>query len=124
MRGFLVDEDLPRNLAELLRQRGHHAEDVREVGLRGQPDSRIVAYASEKELALITADVEFGHIHKFPPGTHHGIILLRFPNEAHADVLRHVTVTALSLLDTKDIDGNIVVVEPGQIRIQGQPRAD
>jgi predicted nuclease of predicted toxin-antitoxin system len=119
MRGFLVDEDLPRNLAELLRQRGHNAQDVRDVGLRGQADSRIFAYASQNELALVTADVEFAHIHKYPPGTHHGIVLLRFPSEAHADVLRHVTVTALSLLEARDIAGNIVVVEPGQIRIHG-----
>lgn len=119
MRGFLIDEDLPRNLAELLRARGHNAQDVRDVELRGQPDSRIFAYALENELALITADIEFAHIHRYPPGTHHGIVLLRFPNEAHADVLRHVTVTALSLLDAKEISGNIVVVEPGQIRIHG-----
>jgi predicted nuclease of predicted toxin-antitoxin system len=39
---FLVDEDLPRSTAQLVQSYGHDVEDVRDVGLRGQPDTKIV----------------------------------------------------------------------------------
>ncbi|MBI4563224.1 MAG: DUF5615 family PIN-like protein [Planctomycetes bacterium] len=39
----LVDEALPRSLAKALRDTGTEATDVRDVGLRGRPDSEIFA---------------------------------------------------------------------------------
>ena len=42
---FLVDEDMPRSTAVILRQAGYQAEDVRDVGLRGHTDEEIFAYA-------------------------------------------------------------------------------
>jgi len=35
---LLVDEALPRSLASHLREAGHEAEYVLDLGLRGQPD--------------------------------------------------------------------------------------
>lgn len=42
---FFVDEDMPRSTAPALRTAGYRAEDVREVGLSGQPDTIVFAYA-------------------------------------------------------------------------------
>ena len=44
---FLVDEDLPRSLARALRGAGHVAADVRDEGLRGEPDRRIFDVAQK-----------------------------------------------------------------------------
>jgi len=42
---FLVDEDLPRAVDNLLKQHGHEAVDVRDIGLRGAKDAEIARYA-------------------------------------------------------------------------------
>jgi len=42
---FLVDEDMPRSTAVALRTAGYTADDVRDVGLRGQRDADIFAHA-------------------------------------------------------------------------------
>lgn len=42
---FLVDEDMPQSTVPALRAGGYAAEDVRDVGLRSQPDSAVFAYA-------------------------------------------------------------------------------
>ena len=60
MARFLVDEDLPRALAPALREAGLDARDVREEGLRGQPDANIFSFAVERGFVIVTADVEFG----------------------------------------------------------------
>ena len=41
---FLIDEDLPRSTGDLLRQYGHDAIDIRDIGLTGSKDSQIAAY--------------------------------------------------------------------------------
>lgn len=38
---ILVDEDLPRSTAQLLRSLGVDACDVRDVGLKGTPDAEV-----------------------------------------------------------------------------------
>ncbi len=73
MSGFLVDEDLPRSLGQLLKQAGHVVEDVRDVGLRGRPDAEVFEAAGSCGLALLTGDVGFSNILLFPLGTHSGI---------------------------------------------------
>lgn len=78
---FLVDEDLPRSTAVALRQAGHTAEDVRDIGLRGHTDQAVFEYAQSVGAILVTADKGFANVLRFPPGSHAGIILVRVPNE-------------------------------------------
>ena len=49
---LLVDEDLPRSLAPALRAAGYDAADIRDEGLRGQPDARVFSYAQERGFAV------------------------------------------------------------------------
>jgi len=41
---FLVDEDMPRSTAKVLRDKGYEALDVCDCGLRGKSDSEYVYY--------------------------------------------------------------------------------
>lgn len=115
----LIDEDLPRSIAQLLKRYGHETYDVRDVGLRGAGDSDIAAYAQGKGLCIITGDYDFADIRNYPPEKYAGIIVLSFPNDASVSFI-------LSLLEgfLKDeklvsvISGKLAIVEPGQIRIR------
>jgi predicted nuclease of predicted toxin-antitoxin system len=123
MRGFLVDEDLPRSLAASLREHGHQAVDVRDVGLRGCADIDVFEYARRHGLTLITADLGFANEVVFPPADHFGVVLGRFPNSTPAPMLvLHVT-QGLEAMAGEDLQSCIVVVEPGQIRVRrvGRP---
>jgi predicted nuclease of predicted toxin-antitoxin system len=44
---FLIDASLPRSAGAVLRQLGHEATDVRDVGMRDAPDDIIAAYARD-----------------------------------------------------------------------------
>lgn len=56
---FLIDEQLPPALADRLREKGHAAEHIRDIGLGGAPDARIRARASQTGAVLITKDEDF-----------------------------------------------------------------
>lgn len=115
---ILVDEDLPKAVAALLRERGHEPEHVLEAGLRGSPDETILRHATDRKAALMTADLDFSNIKQYPLGSHNGVIVLRFPDYfRRRDILSLVS----RFLDSADLDslaGALVVVSPGSYRVR------
>jgi predicted nuclease of predicted toxin-antitoxin system len=115
---FLVDEDLPRSLARLLRAAGVGSDDVRDVGLRGEADDVIFEYAVSHGFALLTADLGFGNILRFRLGSHAGIIVVRFPNEVSSDTQNEAVSRTLRDLSDDEIRGSLIVIEPGRVRLR------
>jgi predicted nuclease of predicted toxin-antitoxin system len=76
----MVDEDLPRQAVQLLREYGYDAVSVVEQGMSGWKDPPLWIAIQKDERYLMTADKGFGDIRVYPPGTHQGILLLR-PDE-------------------------------------------
>jgi predicted nuclease of predicted toxin-antitoxin system len=58
-RGWLVDNNVPRGVTHLLRERGHVAIEVRDRLGGEAPDSAIAALARSEGLRIVTHDVEF-----------------------------------------------------------------
>lgn len=118
MAPFLIDEDLPRSLATALRKEGLTAEDVRDVGLRGQDDASVFSHAQSRGFVLMSGDLGFANILTYPLGSHLGIVIARFPNEMPAAHVTLSVVAGLRLLSEDDIRGNLVVITPGRIRLR------
>jgi len=116
---FLIDENLPRGVGNLLRQYGHEAIDIRDTELRGADDAHIAAYAQKQRLCLLSCDIGFGDIRNYPPGEYFGLLILRLPAKA-------TSVTILTLLNgflmqSKVVDqlsGKLAVIEIGRARIR------
>jgi predicted nuclease of predicted toxin-antitoxin system len=117
---FLVDEDLPHAVVGLLIEFGHEAIHVRDAGLRGQPDRQIFA-AQDRSAILLTSDVGFGNTLLFPPGTHRGIVVVRFPDHFRRDSILRLIRSFLAIADLSSVVGNLVIVEPGTYRIRRAP---
>jgi len=115
---FLIDEDLPRGLAVRLRTAGFDATDVREVGLRATPDAAIYQYAVAHTLAILTADLGFSNLVRFPLEEHHGIVVARFPNEIPAPSLNRMLTEAIGALGLNSLQQTLMIIEPGRIRIR------
>ena len=45
---FLVDADVPRSAADVVRRHGYNAVDVRDIGLRHADDSTIASHAQRE----------------------------------------------------------------------------
>lgn len=118
---FLVDEDMPRSLAPTLVAAGFQASDVRDEGLRGRPDDQVFDFATKNDRTLISGDLGFSNIFRYPLGKHSGIVVSRFPNEVSTAKLNAAIVAALKDMDESDIRGNLVIVEPDRIRLRRGP---
>ena len=115
---FLIDENMPQSLALALRRQMHEALDVRDCGLRGAPDSEVFAFAQREHAVLISADMGFGNILDFPLGSHGGIVIAHFPNDFSVPEINTLIAQVVQNHDAVFYQGNLVIIEPGTIRIR------
>jgi len=115
---FVIDEDIPRSTAKLLTTKGSEVLDVRDRGLRGASDEEIFKFAQREAAAILTGDLGFGNLVQYPVGTHHGIVVVHFPNEVSVSELNRQIAKAFEELTEKDLAGNLVILEPGKVRIR------
>lgn len=110
---LLADENIPDELVDLLRSKGHRVLPVP----AGTKDPDIATIAKKERCILLTQDRDFANIIWYPPEGLHGIIRLKFHPPVIADIL-----TALEDLfqnfSQKDLDKKLVILEKDGFRIR------
>ncbi len=112
-----VDEDLPKQATQLLRERGFDALSVIEQGMGGFKDAPLWSAVQSEQRFMVTADKGFGDIRLFPPGTHAGILVLR-PDEPGIRPLLELLEEVLAGYDLAELSGAVAVASPRSIRIR------
>lgn len=115
---FLVDEAMPRSTVGALRNAGYEAEDVRDVGLRSAVDRRVYEYAQSHNAILVTEDMDFSNVLDYPLETHHGIVVLRVPQDYSAQQKNRTLLNALKELEEQSLKSALVIVTTDRVRIR------
>jgi predicted nuclease of predicted toxin-antitoxin system len=116
---FLIDADLPRPTADLVRSFGHEATDVRAIGLGGAPDDRIAAHAQEHGLCLLTGDFDFADIRDYPPEAYPGLVVFVFPDNADRDMILNLIKAFFEEgVVVETLPGRLAIAEPGRVRLR------
>jgi predicted nuclease of predicted toxin-antitoxin system len=116
---FLIDANLPRSIIALITSLGHESEFARDIGLAAAPDSEIAARAKTTGAALLTRDLDFSDIRRYPPAIYSGIVVLRLPDGVIADDI--VRVTERFLRDPSfvvSLVGRLAIVEQDRVRFR------
>lgn len=112
-----VDENLPREVADLFQTAGHDAITVGDERLGGKPDATIGAVIQIEERALVTLDLDFADIRKHPPEDYAGLVVLRLNHQDKSHVLQ-VMRRLLPIFVREEVRGSLWVVGEGHIRIR------
>jgi predicted nuclease of predicted toxin-antitoxin system len=112
-----LDEHLPRMAVRLLADAGHDAHTVEQEGLEGSPDADLIAACTRENRILVTLDLDFTDIRRYPPGSNPGVWVLR-PERQSIDRTLQTLRTALALLDTEAPARRLWIVEAGRVRIR------
>jgi predicted nuclease of predicted toxin-antitoxin system len=112
-----IDEDLPKTVGELVKEVFPDTASVLEEELSGTLDPELWKVVQKEGRFLITGDKGFANIRKYPPGTHHGVLLLRPELTGIPQVKQLIQEVLRSGLLGK-IAGCISVATPGRIRIR------
>jgi predicted nuclease of predicted toxin-antitoxin system len=112
-----LDENLSRHLKPVLAELGHDVLTAADENLLSHPDTDIAAAASREERILLTLDIEFADLRKYPPGTHPGIILFRPPSFGPNSVNTFIADFILSA-DLNKLTSCIAIVDPTHVRVR------
>lgn len=83
---FKFDENLSRTAAAVLSEAGFDVVTVSDQELEGALDRDVIERCAREERCLVTLDAEFGKPLLFPPDRYRGIVLLRIPGRATAEL--------------------------------------
>src|SRR4051794_19768579 len=113
-----VDEDLPLDVADVLRARGYESSTVREQALGGTKDPVLWRTVQQHGQFLVTADKGFGDLRKYPPGSHGGVLVLR-PAEDGIQPLLDLMYQVLSTVpNLRMLEGLLAVASHQGLRIR------
>lgn len=114
---FTVDENLPLNLADLLRQAGHEVIALPGHHEAGERDALLIRSCQQDESILVTLDVDFADIRSYPPSDYPGIIVFRV-NRLDRPYLLYLFERAMALLSQEPIKNRLWIIEETQVRIR------
>jgi predicted nuclease of predicted toxin-antitoxin system len=112
-----VDENLPVEVASLLRDNGHDATTVADQRMGGKPDAQIGQACRQETRVLVTLDLDFSDIRTHPPSDYPGIIVFRLGRQDKSLVLQ-VTERLLPLLKKEPIAGRLWIVDEYGLRVR------
>ena len=120
---FKLDENMPAELASLLREAGHDAADAAEEGLSGKADPRVLATAASEGQILLTCDLDFADVRHYPPGTHAGIVVFRLHDQRWQTLQGPVT-RLVAGGDLKVLKRGLAIVDGTRVRYKRSRRKD
>ena len=113
---FKVDENLPLEAAEALRQAGHDAATVLEQMYGGSPDAQLADLCQREGRILVTLDMDLD-IRAYPPAEFPGLIVLRLRQQDKPHALE-VLMRLIKLLGQEQLDRQLWIVDEKRVRIR------
>ena len=121
---FKLDENFGTRTQQLFRTHGHDVMTVRDQKLQGCSDQRLYEVCRAEQHCLVTLDLDFSDVLRFPPQQTHGIVVIRVPHNPTLPLLEQLVRQFLNTLETKPMDKKLWIVETGRIRVHQAEEAE
>jgi predicted nuclease of predicted toxin-antitoxin system len=116
---FLLDENLSSLFIEKIKKKYPGSVDIFDIGYDGKDDPDIYEFLKQQKYILITFDLDFSDIRKFPPEFVEGIIVLRFKNKKIQDIIT-ATLNDLEELKKVDFKNSLAIFQNSGVRIRSR----
>ena len=118
---FLIDNALSPIMADGLRQSGHDAIHVRDLGLAAADDATIFERAERDQRVIVSADTDFGTLLALRNSQRPSVILFRGATPRHPNAQLKLLLANLAEITASIERGAVVVLEPQRIRVRELP---
>lgn len=112
-----LDENLGRSVLEFLLDAGHEVTTLPQQGLRGAEDDAVYEHCRREGRCLVTLDLDFANVLRFPPERTEGLAVLRPHGRPTLIVLRALADQLVRAFEGESIAGHLWIVEPARVRI-------
>ena len=114
---FKIDEHFGRRLQDIFLNAGYDAKTVRDENLQGISDSSLYEVCKKESRCLVTLDLDFSDIIRFPPYESAGIAILRPRKRVTYKDLEVLILQLIEYVKVNSIENQLWVVEKNKIRI-------
>ncbi len=111
-----LDENLGNRTIELFREAGHEVSTVSGQNLGGRSDDELISACRAEGRVLVTLDLDFSNVLRFPPERFAGIAVLRVPHPIELDTIRERVRVLLRHSEQEQLSGRLWIVEQDRIR--------
>ena len=112
-----LDENLSRHLKAILVRLRHDVTTAAEQNLLSRPDTEVARTAFGEGRMLLTLDLEFADLRKYPPGSHPGVILFR-PRSLSPLSVNKFIADFVGSTDLNRLAACVAVVDPVHVRVR------
>lgn len=117
---FKLDENLGSRWLPLFHNAGHGADTLVQERLSGAADQTVFETCLRERRCLVSLDLDFADVLRFPPHQTQGVALLRPPRGNSKVVLEKLLRNLITALERDSIQGQLWIVEIGRIRIHAK----
>ena len=114
---FKLDENFGIRTLEIFRVAGHDIQTVRSQELQGCLDQNLYEVCCKEQRCLVTLDLDFADVTRFPPTSASGIVVIRIPRNPSFALLEQLVRQLLQALTQMPVEKKLWIVEVGRIRI-------
>ncbi len=115
---FKLDENFGTRTQNVFRSAGFDVQTVRDEDLQGCTDQHLFDVCCKEGRCLVTLDLDFADVRRFPPQETAGIVVIRVPRNPTLALLEQLVRQFLRALQTMPVKGQLWIVEVGRIRIR------
>ncbi len=115
---LLADHCVYGQTVRLLREAGHLVVWLKEIGKQEAEDEEILLVARSRDMVLVTCDLDFGDILRYPPATHEGIIVLRINPPESLVAVHAVLLDLLKRVGRETLRAGLTVINSAGYRIR------
>ncbi|MEK7274458.1 MAG: DUF5615 family PIN-like protein [Candidatus Desantisbacteria bacterium] len=114
---FKLDENFGTRTQQLFREAGHNVQTVHDQRLHGCSDRHLYEVCCDEQRCLVTLDLDFAEITRFPPAQASGMVVIRVPRNPSLALLEQLIRQFLYALIQMPAEKRLWIVEVGRIRI-------
>jgi len=114
---FKLDENFGTRTQQIFRAAGHDVQTVREEELQGSSDQYLYGMCCTEQRCLVTLDLDFADVTRFPPSQTNGIVVIRVPRNPSLSLLERLIRQFLQMLTQFSVEKQLWIVEVGRIRV-------
>ena len=114
---FKFDENFGTRTQHIFKDAGHDVQTVREESLQGASDRYLYEVCCAEQRCLVTLDLDFADVTRFPPERTGGIAVIRVPRNPSLPLLERLVRQLLHAVDQMSVEKELWIVEVGRVRI-------
>lgn len=113
---FLLDENIPYALIDLLENRGFDVQHLKKMGKQGIKNGEVYKIGENEKSWIITRDADFQSLRKFHSYNVAGIILFKL-TRSKTEHLLNAMIRLLDKQKDKLAEKNLIIVEDYKVKI-------